>query len=207
MNALSVLDNPVLWEMSRLGLDWTFGLYRKRIRTMRSWAVLDGAPALLDIGCGIGQYSRLTRGEYLGIDLNARYISYARRRNGGRTFEARDVSELCLEGRRFDLVLMVDFLHHLPDPACVALLESANTLARKYVVSFEPVISQSNPLGRWIIAHDRGHYMRSLEDLHGLFDAAGLKRTESRALRLGPINTRAVLCRPSGAFGAENPHA
>jgi hypothetical protein len=72
-------------------------------------------------------------------------------------------------------------------------------LARKGIVSFEPVREQTNWLGRWIIAHDRGDYIRPLESLHRLFEAADLLITESLPLSLGLIETRAIFCdrRPS----------
>ena len=88
MNPWQVLDNPVVWEVSRIGLNLSFGLYRKRMQRMRDWGVLQANPSVLDIGCGIGQYANVTEGDYLGVDFNQRYIDYAhskrRRTNRGR---------------------------------------------------------------------------------------------------------------------------
>ena len=41
-----VLQNPIVWEVSRIGLDLTFGLYRTRSKTMRSWGLLDDDPGI-----------------------------------------------------------------------------------------------------------------------------------------------------------------
>jgi len=62
-------------------------------------------------------------------------------------------------------------------------------------VSFEPIKDQTNRLGQWIVDHDRGQFMRRLDDLHDLFRRADLPTTQSVELYLGPIRTRAILCR------------
>lgn len=190
-----MLDNPLVWEASRVGLDLVFGLYRDRRRLLRSWEILEGAPSVLDIGCGIGQYSLLTSGRYVGVDLNARYIDYARRRRGGgnRTFRCADAGELVAEGDRFDLVLLIDFLHHLDDAACGHVLDVASALALRHVVVLDPVRDQVNRLGRWFIDNDRGEHMRTLDQLDELL-RGGLGTIErSVPVRLGSIQTRAYL--------------
>ena len=195
-----ILDRPALWETTRVGLDLAFGLYRRRIEVLRGWGVLEENASVLDIGCGIGQYATLATGEYLGIDLNPRYVEYALRRRGGpgRSFRCVDVRDLRAEGRSFDVVLMVDFLHHLDEPACQGLLETAGAMTKRSLVSFEPISEQNNPVGQWIIDHDRGNHMRPLAELRELFESvAGLQVTESVRLALGPITTRATLCTPA----------
>jgi 2-polyprenyl-3-methyl-5-hydroxy-6-metoxy-1,4-benzoquinol methylase len=194
----TLLNRPAIWRSSRIGLDLTIGLYRKRIAVMREWDLLQGNPSLLDIGCGIGQYASITEGEYLGVDLEESYIAYARthKRRPNQTFRCTDVTNVLDEDRQFDLVLMVDFLHHISDEDCIRLLDVTAQLAKKAVVSFEPVSYQPNPLGKWIVGHDRGNYVRSLERLHALFDASRLRIEKSVEMRLGPINTRAILARP-----------
>jgi SAM-dependent methyltransferase len=191
---VSVLDRPLVWEASRVGLDLAFGLYRRRRALLARWGLLDGEPSVLDIGCGIGQYASLTRGRYLGVDLNCPYVEHARRRRGDdrHVFRCVDAAELVAEGERFDLVLMVDFLHHLPDDAAVKVLETARGVATGAVVSFEPVTEQANRVGRWFIEHDRGEHMRPHESLLALFERAGLGVEADELLRLGPIATRAI---------------
>jgi SAM-dependent methyltransferase len=191
---VSVLDRPLVWEASRAGLDITFGLYRRRRALLARWGLLDGDPTVLDIGCGIGQYASLTGGRYVGIDLNCPYVEHARRRRGDErhTFRCVDASELVAESERFDLVLMVDFLHHLPDEAAVMVLTTARELASGAVVLLEPVTEQANRVGRWFIDHDRGEHMRPHASLLALLDRAGLRVDADESLRLGPIATRAI---------------
>jgi 2-polyprenyl-3-methyl-5-hydroxy-6-metoxy-1,4-benzoquinol methylase len=196
---VSVLDRPLVWEASRMGLDVAFGLYRRRQALLARWGLLGGDPSVLDIGCGIGQYASLTRGRYLGVDLNCAYVDHARRRRGDEqhAFRCVDASELVAEGERFDLVLMVDFLHHLPEPAAVSVLATARELVSGHVVSLEPVTEQHNRVGRWFIDHDRGEYMRPHAELLALFAGAGLSIDADEELRLGPIATRAIRSAPA----------
>lgn len=198
MTVMAVLDNPVIWELSRIGLNVAFGLYRKGMRVMHEWGVLKGHPSVLDIGCGIGQYSEITEGEYLGVDLNHRWIKYARRRHRrpNQVFRGIDVTALAEEQRGFDLVLMVDFLHHLSEKQCVTTLSHAQQLAQQHVVSFEPISYQPHRVGRWIVENDRGKYVRPFEKLLGLFEESRLTIVKAIEFRLGPINTTAILASP-----------
>ena len=199
MNLARLLDHPMLWEFSRLSLDRMFGVYSSRIRLMREWRCLEGNPSVLDLGCGIGHYSSITRGRYLGVDLNERYLEHARRRRPrqGAEYRCADVTVVATQEAAFDLVLIVDVLHHLPNTQCLRLLRAASALAPRHVVSFEPVSWQPNPLGRLLVHNDRGKYVRSLGDLHQLFQESGLRVAQSSQLWLGPFNTRAIHALPA----------
>jgi SAM-dependent methyltransferase len=200
------LDNPLVWGISRWLVDCALGLYRDRIRLLNRWGLLQSAPSVLDIGCGIGQYAKVTRGRYLGVDMSERYIDYAGRRYGNatRSFRCADVTRLGLANRTYQLVLMVDFLHHLSPEEVIVLLREAWRLSDGHVVSFEPTKEQSNFIGQWLVDHDRGAYMRPLRELHDLFEQAGLHIAESRELYLGALRTQAILCRKDQA-ASSNP--
>jgi SAM-dependent methyltransferase len=196
---VSVLDRPLVWEASRAALDLGFGLYRRRRALLARWGLLEGGVTILDIGCGIGQYASLTEGRYVGVDLNSPYVEHARRRRGDERhlFRCVDAAELVAERERFDLVLMVDFLHHLTDEDATSVLRTAGELASGHVVSLEPVTEQANRVGRWFIENDRGAHMRRHADLLALFERAGLPVEADEPLRLGPIATRAIRSVPA----------
>ena len=197
---MSVLDRPLVWEASRVGLDLAFGLYRRRRALLRTWGLLDGAPRVLDIGCGIGQYAAITTGEYVGVDLDRGYVEHARRRRGDgrRRFRCVDAAELVTETERFDIVLMVDFVHHLPDGIAESVLATARELASGRIVVLEPVREQHNRVGRWFVDHDRGAHMRPHAALLALLERAGVTVEADEELRLGPIATRAIRSAPGG---------
>lgn len=197
MDNLQILDKPAIWEFSRICFDLFFGLYRKRINKIKEWGYYKKNYSVIDIGCGIGQYSKITNGKYLGIDLQPNYINYCKRKykNSNKLFRCSDASVILQEKHRFDLILMVDFLHHVSDDLAVKILHTASLLSNGYIINFEPVYEQSNPIGRWFREHDRGNYIRQLENLHMLFGMADLEIIESSELILGPIRTRAILAK------------
>jgi SAM-dependent methyltransferase len=189
------LANPLVWELSRHALDRAFGLYRKRIDLLRAWMGADAS--VLDVGCGVGSYSAAATGPYLGVDLDAPYIRHAQQRRGDdrRTFLCGDVAELSVDGE-YDVVLAVDLLHHLTDDEASSLLRISGRLAREQVVLFEPVLEQTEWLGRWFIDHDRGEHMRPRAELLALVERS-LTIERQEALRLGPIETVALQCAPT----------
>lgn len=193
------LDNPVLWEASRHSFEFVLGLYKKRNALMSEWGLLTTQPTVLDVGCGTGHYSHITEGEYLGIDMNESYICHARRRHPGgrRSFLAMSVDEVSRLDRSFDLVLMVDILHHLDDAQCNSLLATIAGMAPRHLLSFEPVLDQTNPVGKWMVASDRGRHMRSSEGVRGLLLAAGFEVCRSRAMNHGMVyRTVGYQCAP-----------
>jgi SAM-dependent methyltransferase len=198
MSVWAYLDAPLVWEASRKVLDLTFGLYRERFRLLHRWGLIEGTSSFIDIGCGSGQYARVTDGEYLGIDLNDRMIRHARskRRRPNVTFRTADANALAVEGAHFDSVLMVDVLHHLSDDQAVRLLTTAATVARRNVICFDPITEQTNALGHWVIRNDRGDYIRNESRLLALFSEAGIPPARQQRLQLGPITTLALLAHP-----------
>lgn len=83
--------------------------------------------ALLDLGCGPGTFSRVarTRGwRTKGVDLNAASIAHCRA--AGLDVVCDGFPTAALAGETYDLVVMNDFLEHLPDP--VGVLAAARHL-------------------------------------------------------------------------------
>lgn len=193
---MQILDNPFIWESSRRLLDMYLGLYKKRVDTLCKWGCLKHDPSVLDIGCGIGQYADVSDGKYLGVDLNERYIKYARKRyhESNQSFVCTDVVTGLHESSKFDLVLMVDFLHHISDENISSILTAATHLTKGHMAIFEPFPDQTHLFGRWLIRHDRGAYMRKPARLNELIeDVPGNTIIESVPLRLGPTISQAIL--------------
>ena len=190
-----LLSNPFVWELSRRGLDLAFGLYRRRIRLMREWNLLAGNPSVLDVGCGIGSYARITEGRYVGVDLDEAYIAYARKRHRrpNQSFECMDAGALEATNETFDLVLVIDLLHHLPDDRASRLLEVAGRLTTGRVLCLEPISDQPKALARWIRDRDRGEHMRSRVELQDVLERAPLTILRQQDLPIGPIATTATL--------------
>lgn len=112
-----------------------------------------GPKTILDLGCGEGYMLRAlvdagVDAELWGIDLSAPAIADARARLGDRAhLEVRDARELVDLGRSFDMVMMLEVLEHIPEPA--RILPILRALARRHVllsVPWEPFFRGLNLL-------------------------------------------------------------
>lgn len=101
------------------------------------------APAtVLDLGCGEGYvlaelvHARLDA-KLTGIDLSAPAVANARARLGNNVeIEHGDARTLADDGRRFDVVMMLEVLEHIPNPAFI--LPVLETLSNRYVLLSVP---------------------------------------------------------------------
>lgn len=91
---------------------------------LRPWLEVNPGTRVLDVGCGVGRWSRLlaARGaQVTGVDLSPTMIDQAQRRAAAEAvadrcrFRVQDLSRLDIEGQ-FDLVLGVTVLQHILDP-------------------------------------------------------------------------------------------
>jgi SAM-dependent methyltransferase len=132
---------------------------------------------ILDIGCGPAEIvAALPRVQYLGLDLNPKYVEAARRRFGNRgRFLCRDVREVRFpEHQRFDLVLVKEVVHHLDDAGAERLMELAATVLTDSgrLVTVDPALDAAErPLARWLIRHDAGGHIREPAAYRGLAES------------------------------------
>src|SRR3954470_20989494 len=97
-----ISDNPVLFIVLRSILENDFKAIRAVIR--RRLRVGQGLRTL-DLGCGPGALADLFEGDdYVGVDLNARYIEHARKTRHG-AFIVSDARKVELPEARFDQIL------------------------------------------------------------------------------------------------------
>lgn len=148
---------------------------------LRPWLKLPRGKSVLDVGCGVGRWSRLlaARGACVtGVDLSSTMVAEATRRAeaeglGARCrFRVQDLVELEL-GERFELVLGVTVLQHIIDPARLeqAVTKLAAHLApegRMVLLEVAPTASQSRCDSAIFQARTLGNYRAALE-------AAGLR--------------------------------
>lgn len=125
---------------------------------------------VLDIGCGpADMLSYLPAVAYTGFDVNPAYIEAARNRFGSRgRFLCGDVSLTTLEGEEgtFDLVLALGVIHHLNDARADRLFALARRMLRPEgaLVTYDGCLLSDQPaIARWLLAHDRGKFVRCLD--------------------------------------------
>lgn len=129
---------------------------------------------VLDVACGPGTNTHhFANSDYLGIDLNERYIQHARTRFR-RDFLAADVCTYRVSSaERFDFILVNSFLHHLGNSDVANILSHLRTLLTEngHIHILELVMPQSPSIARWLALWDRGQYARPIEEWKQLFGA------------------------------------
>ena len=104
------LEHPLVYRA------WQAPFEAAKLRPVFRHNDLSRVSRVLDVGCGPGTNAREFRhAEYLGVDINPRYVAEARRRYG-REFVVGDVTAWRPPtGARFDFILVNSLLHHLDD--------------------------------------------------------------------------------------------
>lgn len=130
---------------------------------------------VLDVGCGTGTNAeRFKHADYVGVDINERYLRAARSRFSGQFINAdlrtADLSSL----GSFDTILVNSFLHHVDDADVVRILEQLTgvltTDGRVHILDL--VLPEAKSLA-WMMAKlDRGRHARPLDKWRQLFSAA-----------------------------------
>lgn len=174
-----VSDHPVLFIFFRSILENDFKAIRAVIRRR-----LKAGKGLrtLDLGCGPGEFANEFAGDdYVGADLNARYIAHAQKTRPG-TFLVADARKVDLPDRRFDQVLIFGLLHHLPDDDVRAVLAEARRLlvpgGRALVIEDIPAISRLNLIGHLIHNVENGEHIRPPAEYRRLYGEAARIESE-----------------------------
>jgi ubiquinone/menaquinone biosynthesis C-methylase UbiE len=165
-----ISDHPVLFIVLRSILENDFKAIRAVIRARLR--VRQGLRTL-DLGCGPGAFADLFAGDdYVGVDLNARYIDHARKTRQG-AFIVGDARHVDLPDQRFDQILIFGLLHHLPDADVRAVLAECRRLlvpeGRVLVIEDIPAISRLNLIGHLIHQVENGEHIRAVEEYQRLY--------------------------------------
>ncbi len=164
--------------------------YRSFRRELSAEGFFEPGKSTLDLGCGTGFLrDYLPDSDYLGVDLNPRYIAAARAKRGPcfQVWNALAVADL---PRRFDRIVCIGLLHHLDDEQVRTVLAGCRTRldpgGELYVLdALRP--GSRNPLGRALRASDNGDFVRPQADWDRLFRSE-LDVRAIRAFRQWPFD-------------------
>jgi len=127
---------------------------------------------VLDVGCGPGTSTTYFSGsDYLGIDINERYIRDARKRHQ-RNFLVADVRSYVADPEeRFDFVLANSFLHHLNTEDVLGILSHMRSLLTSdgTIHALELVMPKDKSIARLLAQWDRGKFARSEDEWQSIF--------------------------------------
>ncbi len=164
-------------------------------RSLAPWLQVRPETRVLDLGCGVGRWSRLlaARGARVtGVDLSPTMVAIARRRaqaervSGNCRFLVQDLAQLQL-GERFELVLGVTVLQHILDPsrlraALACMCAHLEPGGRMLLLEAAPLRVTSRCDSATFTARPRGAYLQ-------LFEAMGLRPLAIRGVDPAPFRT------------------
>ncbi len=165
-----LFSNPVIFEKVRLFLDNGFlGAQEVVLRE------LDVHKETLDIACGTGTFSPLFDADkYIGLDMSAKYINYAREKYK-RRFMVANAQNIALPDESFDNIIIVGSLHHMPDGEIQKILAETKRLLRAkgtlLIIEDLPVSRKLNFVGKLVQRLDVGKDIRTQADYETLFES------------------------------------
>jgi ubiquinone/menaquinone biosynthesis C-methylase UbiE len=126
--------------------------------------------SLLDVCCGTGEYSALSKGQYWGLDNSRDHITYARSLYHDFLFVEGDAQRLPFKDRAFEAVLFACASHHFSEDALKSALIEMRRVSRRYVIFDDAVTwAGQSSLSRIFYRLDRGTMFRSVEELERIF--------------------------------------
>lgn len=154
---------------------WQAPFAAQKFAPVERWLRHHEIRRVLDVGCGAGTNAgRFDRVDYVGIDVNARYLQAARTRFRGRFIHA-DLTTADLSSLgTFDLILINSFLHHVTDADVERILVQVVGLltGNGRIHILELVLPERRSVARLMARLDRGRYARPLARWCELFRAA-----------------------------------
>lgn len=165
---VEALEHPRVYEL------WQTLFADRKVRPLLAHNDVTRPRRVLDLGCGPGTNAKyFGSSDYLGVDINERYVRYARSRYG-REFLTADLTAATFPAAGpYDFILVNSFLHHLSDGEVQVVLERVRGLLAEggHVHMLELVLPASAGPARLLARWDRGKYARPVERWRELVSA------------------------------------
>jgi len=132
---------------------------------------------VLDLGCGTAKILEfMPKINYIGFDINQKYISYAKNKYGSNGIFHCGYAEVAnlKNYPPFDIVIIIGVLHHLNDESVHGIYRLASEALRKggRLITIDAVyIPNQNKIARFLISLDRGRNVRTMEGYQQLTNA------------------------------------
>jgi SAM-dependent methyltransferase len=154
------MEHPLVYRA------WQAPFEAAKLEPLRRHNDLGRVSRVLDVGCGPGTNAHEFRhAEYLGVDINPRYVDEGRRRHG-REFVVGDVTTWRPpSGARFDFILVNSVLHHIDDGDVRRTLATLRDALSQggHLHLLELVLPAEAGVARLLARADRGRFARPLD--------------------------------------------
>jgi SAM-dependent methyltransferase len=164
-----LLEHPAVYSA------WQAPFAAQKFAPVERWLRDHDITRVLDVGCGAGTNAEHFTGvDYVGIDVNEKYLQAARARFRGQFVQADLTSADLSSLGTFDMILANSFLHHVSDSGVERILAELSRLLSPdgTVHILDLVLPPHASLARMMARLDRGKYARPIEEWRRLFSSA-----------------------------------
>lgn len=160
---------------------------------------------IVDIGCSTGACASrivdMRRNDYVGIDIELRYVKSAARRAPRGSFYAADARKMPFPDRLFDLAMLIGVMHHMDNALIKDSLREVLRVLKPdgRVIVAEPVFTDGRRLSTLLLHLDRGRNIRDESRYRALFDGFTIER--QRFFNFSVHRFCAFVLRPSLSSG------
>ena len=171
---------------------WQMPFAARKLAPLVATGIAARARRVLDVGCGPGTNAPFfAHTDYVGVDLNPRYIADAQRRFPNMKFEVADAtSDAFAASHAFDFILLNSLLHHVDDDGARRVLDRVARLLTDdgTVHVLDLVLPERWSASRVLARLDRGKHPRPLDEWRTLFRQSFVEETfEPYPLGAGPL--------------------
>jgi SAM-dependent methyltransferase len=166
---MGLLEDPRVYRL------WQLPFAGAKFAPVERHADPGAAQRVLDVGCGPGtNTSFFPNSDYLGLDINPKYVDRARRKYGDRFLVADVRRDPIPGGPGFDFILVNSLLHHLDTEDVRSLLSglSGHLAPGGHVHILDLVMPENPGIARLLARWDRGDFPRPVEEWETLFSEA-----------------------------------
>ncbi len=122
--------------------------------------------SVLDICCGIGYYSSMFKGEYVGVDNDKNHIDYAIKKYSSKQkkFIHQDIQMINFPENSFNKAFMINAVHHFSDEDNIKIFKKIKSFISDEFIIVDADLSSSNFFQTMLLRYDQGVYLRSLKE-------------------------------------------
>jgi len=177
-----ILENPLISRIQRAILDGG------RVGGLKRGLQPFEYKTILDVGCGLGECSAVSKGLYIGIDNSYPRIAYAANQHPRHKFFVADAMKLPVADKAVDMAMLIDTSHHLTDDEFRSSLKELQRISCRYIVVSDPVLYKGQgALSKFFYKMDRGACFRTEQQSQAVFaSTSGINFLETFSCRTFP---------------------
>ena len=151
-----ILEQPYISKLQRHTLDGF------KVRNLSRILKPFQFKTMLDVCCGLGEYSTLNKGKYTGLDNSESYIAFAEKRYKHCQFIRGNAMQMPFKNASFEAVLQAGSSHHFSDEEFLKMFQEMKRVSKRYIIISDIIrTSKQSTLSRYLYDMDRGNNIRT----------------------------------------------